>query len=506
MKFCKIVLFVFLSVILSAGKSNSQNIFVSNSGNGANDGSITNPIASISSAIDRINLGDTIFVRDGIFLITSTININKDGEAANKIHLFAYQQEKPILDFSTLSFGSSNRGINLKGDYWYIKGISIRSAGDNGMNISGSNNIIEFCSFYENKDTGLQLSGGASNNKIINCDSYYNADPDDYEDADGFAPKLNVGTNNYFFGCRAWQNADDGWDGYLRDSNNVSTTLENCWSFSNGYLKDGSTAANSDGNGFKLGGSDDHTLAHNFTLKNCLAFYNKAKGFDQNSNKGSITLYNCSAYNNVSNNYSIPNTVNTDKIVTVVNCLALGNYGSLGAFVLQQTNSWQSPFIVSSGDFVSIDTIGVHNARNFDGTLLDIDFLHLVNGSDLIDSGTKIGLPFNGSAPDLGAFESPFVTFLDNENVLPSKVELNANYPNPYNPSTNITFSIDREMKIVLDVLDITGRVVNKIYEGKMVRGYYNFIYTPVGLSTGIYFYRMITPYQVITKKMLYLK
>ena len=33
------------------------------------------------------------------------------------------------------------------------------------MNVSGSNNTIEFCSFSENRDTGLQLGGGASNNR-----------------------------------------------------------------------------------------------------------------------------------------------------------------------------------------------------------------------------------------------------------------------------------------------------------------------------------------------------
>ena len=63
--------------------------------------------------------------------------------------------------------GSNNRGINLSGSYWYIKGLDIKGAGDNGMNMSGSNNIIEFCSFYENSDTGLQIGGGASNNKLL---------------------------------------------------------------------------------------------------------------------------------------------------------------------------------------------------------------------------------------------------------------------------------------------------------------------------------------------------
>ena len=66
---------------------------------------------------------------------------------------------------------------------------------------------------------------------------------------------------NYFYGCRSWKNCDDGWDGYLRGADDVSTTVENCWAFENGYFEDGTDAGvNANGNGFKMGGSDDKLL------------------------------------------------------------------------------------------------------------------------------------------------------------------------------------------------------------------------------------------------------
>ncbi|MFQ6036902.1 MAG: ankyrin repeat domain-containing protein [Sedimentisphaerales bacterium] len=43
--------------------------------------------------------------------------------------------------------------------------------------------------------------------------------------------------------------------------------------------------------------------------------------------------------------------------------------------------------------------------RNPDGSLPESDFLRLAPGSDAIDAGTDVGLPFVGKAPDLGAFE-----------------------------------------------------------------------------------------------------
>jgi hypothetical protein len=191
--------------------------------------------------------------------------------------------ERPRLDFGGQVFGS--KGISLKANYWIIRGFDVQGAGDNGLEINGgSNNLIEYCAFYENRDSGLQLSNGAANNHIINCDSYNNADPPNYGNADGFAPKLTVGTGNYFYGCRAWGNCDDGWDGYLRGATDVTTTLEYCWTWGNGYLKDGSDpGSQANGNGFKIGGGDNSNsaqLMHHAILKYCAAFGNKNKGFD----------------------------------------------------------------------------------------------------------------------------------------------------------------------------------------------------------------------------------
>src|SRR5690606_10011388 len=110
------------------------------------------------------------------------------------------------------------------------------------------------------------------------------------------------------------------WDGYMRSANDAETIIENSWAFANGYFKDGTDPGpQANGNGFKMGGSDDKNLMHDFILKNCLAFDNKAKGFDQNSNKGSMILYNCTGYRNKGNNYSIGVPVFPAKTAMVKN-------------------------------------------------------------------------------------------------------------------------------------------------------------------------------------------
>ena len=270
------------------------------------------------------------------------------------------------------------------------------------MKIESDNNHIEFCSFSKCKDTGLQLDSGASNNLIKNCDSFFNADSS-LENADGFAAKLTVGSGNKFLGCRAWQNLDDGWDGYLRGADNVTTTYENCWAFKNGYLMDGTKGAG-DGNGFKTGGSDDKLLKHNAVYTNCVAAGNVFDGYDHNSNRGSVTLYNCSAYQNGTNiNFGSTNPAGQ---LIVKNVAVLGDVGNLKAtFTNISNNSWMNGLNASPADFESIDLAQLAAPRKADGSLPDITFLHLVNGSDLIDAGVDVGLTFKGNAPDLGAFE-----------------------------------------------------------------------------------------------------
>jgi hypothetical protein len=387
--------------------SMAVNYYVSTSGSDSNTGTTPGaPLLTLDKALTKVAAGDTIWMREGTYFHSVTITISKSGTASNKYYLKAMPGEKPVLDFSGTASGK--RGISLTGSYWVIKGITFTLAGDNGMIISGGAfNLIENCAFVENEDTGLQLGAGAHDNRIINCDSYYNADPPDFGDADGFSPKMDVGSNNYFYGCRAWLNCDDGWDGYLRGADKVTTILENCWTWRNGYFKDGTDAGpNANGNGFKMGGSDDKTLQHNFLVKNCLAFENKAKGFDQNNNKGSMTIYNGTGLRNKGNDFSIPSPLAAGQTATVKNCLLADGKISLGSFVIQESNSWNGSFTVNAEDFLSLNTIGVDGPRKADGSLPDLSFVHLAAGSDLINTGVDVGLPYKGTKPDLGCFET----------------------------------------------------------------------------------------------------
>ncbi|MFE3461490.1 right-handed parallel beta-helix repeat-containing protein [Nocardiopsis aegyptia] len=281
-------------------------IFVAPGGGDGASGTESDP-TTLTSAIDRIEPGGSIYLRGGTYDLSETVHIEpgNDGLPSDRNELFAYPGETPVLDFSAQSEDSSNRGLAIGGDWWHVNGITVERAGDNGILLGGDDNVIERVTTRHNRDTGLQLSrytAGAprsewpSNNLVVSSVSHDNVDSDG-EDADGFAPKLTVGDGNVFRYTVAYNNIDDGYDLYTKSDTGPigEVTIEHSLVFGNGSLSDGSQHGNGDRNGFKLGGSDiavDHHVHHN------IAFENGKHGFTYNSNPGSMT---------VSNNLSIGN-------------------------------------------------------------------------------------------------------------------------------------------------------------------------------------------------------
>lgn len=199
------------------------------------------------------------------------------------------QSGKSVIDFRSQAYSDTNRGFQISGDYYWLKGLKVMGAGDNGIYISGTYNTIESCDITKCRDTGLQISNGGSYNHIKGVNSTYNYDPKtDGENADGFAAKLNIGPGNWFETCSADYNSHDGYDLYNAGN---SVKFYDCEASYNGV---------NNGNGFKIGGN---YTADNHYLKNCIATNNKLRGFDQNNNTGALTLVDCTGEKNYSNFY-----------------------------------------------------------------------------------------------------------------------------------------------------------------------------------------------------------
>lgn len=395
-------------------------IFVATTGSDTTgNGSIGTPYKTISKGLSVAFPGDTVYVRNGIYSISSSIAA-VNGASGNRINLFAYPGELPVIDGTNQ--GADQWGIFGTNKSWmYIKGFGITNCTEGGIRFDGnsSNNIIENCDISYSgrlgtagtRGTGVAVYGSAANNQFINCDSHHNRSTVP-SDSDGFQIS-STGTGNSLTGCRSWLNSDDGFDFFCVQDNLSAkpVTLINCWSWKNGYAADGSTGLGN-GTGFKLGGRRANTSGQSGgnILKNCLAYQNRDTGISENSSIIPNHIYNCTSSNNAALQFYFPGTYNSGVNSGIVHVLKnnLAYLGTLGTVSPADDtfNSWNLGFTVNASDFVSTDPLSTQGARKSDGSLPDTTYLNLVLGSDLIDVGTPIsGMTYTGVAPDLGAFE-----------------------------------------------------------------------------------------------------
>jgi hypothetical protein len=175
----------------------------------------------------------------------------------------------------------------------------------------------------------------------------------------------------------------------------------------------------------------------------------------------------------------------------------------LGSFAIQEKNGWMAPFVITAEDFLSLDPALAAAPRQADGSLPEIDFMHLSSVSDLIDAGVDLGMPFNGEAPDLGAFESDFVTAVETEEFTPAEFRLYQNYPNPFNPETVIKFKLPQSSFARLKIFNLSGQEIATLVDGFKIVGEHEVKWQTHGLPSGIYFYRLQAGGFSETKKLI---
>jgi hypothetical protein len=295
-------------------------------GDDEGDGSEASPVASLLVAYDLLcpkppdgtpngteclrTDARTLCAKPGTYTETERLEFRKTrmGSASNRIVLQGdpSSSERPVFDFSgqdRLSCGANPDnigGFTVNAHYVTMRNIVVTGANDNCILVQGMEGLIENVLTYACADTGIQISSGGeyegtgTNNTVLNCDSHSNNDVQcDGENADGFAIKEGTGDGNAFIGCRAWNNADDGYDLYAWTR---TVRIEDSWAFNQCATTQG---GGSDCNGFKLGG-DDVSASH--TLIDLVAVGNNrgtGNGFTENSNPANLSCSgSCAAWGN----------------------------------------------------------------------------------------------------------------------------------------------------------------------------------------------------------------
>jgi hypothetical protein len=94
----------------------------------------------------------------------------------------------------------------------------------------------------------------------------------------------------------------------------------------------------------------------------------------------------------------------------------------------------------------------------------------------------------------------------DNISLSPDKFSLNQNHPNPFNPTTSISFNLPAAGQVSLKVFDISGKEVAGLVDNYLEAGRHSINFDASSLSSGVYYYKLASGNNVSMRKMLLIK
>ncbi|MGB9696304.1 MAG: T9SS type A sorting domain-containing protein [Ignavibacteria bacterium] len=183
-----------------------------------------------------------------------------------------------------------------------------------------------------------------------------------------------------------------------------------------------------------------------------------------------------------------------------------------------QNSGWQfiifqSPFIWNGTSNILIEVCYNNSTFNSNSSVYASNSLNKVlhqaqdlpNGNGCIDltNGAQFSL-----RPNISFVLNYIIPVRETLIELPKRYFLFQNYPNPFNSTTLIKYELPADEFLTIKLYDLLGREVYTLFNGKQKAGTYviTLDVTDLGLSTGIYLYRLSTNNFSITKKLVYLK
>jgi len=166
-----------------------------------------------------------------------------------------------------------------------------------------------------------------------------------------------------------------------------------------------------------------------------------------------------------------------------------------GAFFLNSQTAW---VVGDAGLILHTTNGGADWNKQISGTT------ETLYGVSFINSDTGFAVGNNGTL--LKTYTGGLVGINQISQNVPTEIGLSQNFPNPFNPSTVIKFSLPESTHVNLTVYDQLGRIVESLVDSDLTTGTYQFIFNAKNLSSGLYYYRLSTVNYNQTKKMVILR
>ncbi len=150
----------------------------------------------------------------------------------------------------------------------------------------------------------------------------------------------------------------------------------------------------------------------------------------------------------------------------------------------------------------------LESIENYEFDVIINESQEKVNPLSVINN--SIGTPMrakSGSTPRFGITIAPGTSVsIDDEIDAPTEFTLGQNYPNPFNPTTNINYSVGEAGPVNITVYNTMGQKVAELLNTTKSAGSYQLTWNATGVASGIYYYRLTAPGQVLTRQMTLIK
>lgn len=161
-----------------------------------------------------------------------------------------------------------------------------------------------------------------------------------------------------------------------------------------------------------------------------------------------------------------------------------------------------STLTINVGDTVNFTLSSIHNAREVDQATWNANDNTSNGGFTTPDGGGMVIFnqagtiyyvcEYHASMGMKGIITVSSATGINSaSNSLPLKYILMQNFPNPFNPSTIISYALPYESRVSLKIYDLVGRQLSELVNKVEPAGFYNINFHPANLASGIYFYRI---------------
>jgi len=258
-----------------------------------------------------------------------------------------------------------------------------------------------------------------------------------------------------------------------------------------------------DANHFGFGSANSNITAP------CYAIWTSDAGITWNNTQLTVPGYFVCGY---SMDYSFNNgIVLTDASLPSMNRFSNGNFTTVNG-VTSCTGIGISRWVPGTQVDYMVTQYGPNGAaeKTIDGgvtwTEMTTDGVTSYQDMDLISVNSVVyayAMASNGSIIKL--VDEP-IGIKPISNIVPQHFELAQNFPNPFNPSTVISYQLAVNSYVTLKVFDIAGREVTTLTNGYRIAGSYSETFDASNLASGVYFYSVRASNFFATKKMILVK